>query len=139
MMDNPRNGEEMCELAYEYIKGLNGKDVDEHKGAQWLIKSAENGYADAMRNLGTFYFGNKQGQPIYGLPVNHQKGVRWLKEAIDKGDDLVKGGAMTNLAICYIKGEGVPVDINKAFELCKKASELGDSDAKHLLNNYFSQ
>jgi len=135
--DNPKTGAEMYELAYEYIESLNGKPLNEELGGQWLIKAAENDCVEAMRNLGTFYFGDKYGKSIYGIPVDHKQGVYWLTKILVVGeDDGVRANAMTNLAICYLKGEGVPVNIENARQFCKDAAALGDSMAQDILSRY---
>lgn len=35
-----------------------------------------------------------------------------------------------NLGICYLKGIGVPQDINKAMDYLKKAAKKGNQEAK---------
>ena len=42
---------------------------------------------------------------------------------------------MINLAICYIKGEGVEKDMSKTIELYQRAVDLNNSNAIRLTSN----
>ena len=55
------------------------------------------------------------------LKKDEVKAVALLREAADGGDPR----AMDQLATCYDKGIGIAVDHQKAFELYKRAAELG--------------
>lgn len=69
----------------------------------------------------------------------------YLKQTKQKFDDanerLTKNptdiSLIKTLASCYLSGEGVEANVKKAFELYKKAAELGDSSAIYVVGNFY--
>ena len=57
------------------------------------------------------------------------KALSGYKELSEQNDPQ----AMHELAIIYLKGEGIAKNINKAHELFQKASELGNNESTYLL------
>ena len=73
------DGKAQFVLSYHYRLGefveMNWKLAD-----KWLIKSANNGYAEAEYMLGSSY-----NSPKYNFPVNNEKAVFWLQRAAKHG------------------------------------------------------
>lgn len=59
--------------------------------------------------------------------------VEWYKKGIERGYNR----AYYNLAKCYYNGNGVEKDKNKAYELYRKAAELGIEEARSIINNWY--
>ena len=53
----------------------------------------------------------------------------WCQKAADAGDS----GAQYRLAFCYLKGDGVEKDVEKAVYWCQKAADAGNSGAEYML------
>ena len=64
---------------------------------------------------------------------NYLEAIEWYKRGIEKDSSLAYYG----LAECYYNGNGVLRDKNKAYELYKKAAELGDEDSKTIIANWY--
>lgn len=116
-----KNSQHYNELATEYYLMGNYKVA-----ADYWILAADLGDIDAMTNVGCLYFGEE-----YGM-VNNNKAVEWFEKV---GDRDVK--AMRNLAILYIFGEGVPINMNRAKCLLTKAAKEGYSLAQKNLEEFF--
>lgn len=84
-----------------------------------LQKSAENGDAEAMTELGICYFQGK------GVKEDNDKAFMWLSKAVDAGN----AKAHCWLGTCYQYGYGTDKNMEKAIELYTKGADLGDSDS----------
>lgn len=84
-----------------------------------LQKSAENGDAEAMTELGICYFQGK------GVKEDNDKAFMWLSKAVDAGN----AKAHCWLGACYQYGYGTDKNMEKAIELYTKGADLGDSDS----------
>ena len=54
-----------------------------------------------------------------------------------RGTEKDYNWAYYNLAECYYNGNGVKKDKNKAYELYRKAAELGIEEARSIINNWY--
>ncbi|WVM92675.1 tetratricopeptide repeat protein [Halopseudomonas pachastrellae] len=93
------------------------------RAAEYYLKAAEQGHADAQYNLALLY---DHGE---GVALDDREAVRWYTAAAEQGD----ASAQYNLAIMYDEGEGVPVDDRRAIEWYRKAAEQGHADAQYNL------
>lgn len=94
------------------------------RGAEWLRKSAEQGYARAQYSLAGCYLNGT------GVERDAAKGVEWLRKAAAQ-DEI---HALYELANRYLDGrDGVEKDREEAVKLYRKAAEQGHVDAKHIL------
>lgn len=94
------------------------------RGAEWLRKSAEQGYAPAQYSLAGCYLNGT------GMERDAAKGIEWLRKAAAQ-DEI---HALYELANRYLDGrDGVEKDRDEAVELYRKAAEQGHVDAKHIL------
>lgn len=85
-----------------------------------LIKSAQEGMADAQYNLGVMYFEGKEVQQSY------LEAAKWYSSAADQGDRQ----AQFNLGLMYYHGTGIPKNYLYAYELFKLAAAQGDERAR---------
>lgn len=102
------------------------RELNEMKaqGAEWLRKSAEQGYAPAQYALAGCYLNGT------GFERDAAKGVEWLRKAAAQ-DEI---HALYALANRYLDGrDGVEKDREEAVKLYRKAAEKGHVDAKHIL------
>lgn len=92
-----------------------------------LQRSAENGDAEAMTELGNCYLWGE------GVEKSHDKAFMWINKAADAGN----ARAVYLLGFCYAYGNGTTKDLTKAFDLYSKAADLGDTEAMIALGNCY--
>ena len=97
-----------------------GKTETNDRDMSAIISKAEQGDADAQRNLGIMYF---EGE---GIPQDITQGVYWLSKAAEQGDAEVQ----IFLGIMYAKGIHVPQDYKKSIDWLTKAAEQGLAGAQ---------
>ena len=106
------------------------------KERNWLLASAEQGYAKAQLALGNQYYqavffddsGMGKGwrwHDIY-VPRDYKKAFKWYKKAADQGNSA----AQVNLGIMYANGEYVKKNFSKAKDLYDLAYESGLKEGK---------
>lgn len=88
-----------------------------------LQRSAENGDAKAMTELGKCYYLGK------GVEESGDKAFQWLSKAADGGN----ANAFYWLGACYQYGFGTAKDPAKAVELYTKGADLGDHESMNSL------
>jgi hypothetical protein len=88
----------------------------------YFTKSAEAGYVPAQRVLGTCYLEGRLTAPDY------EKARHWLTEAARHKD----AQAAYNLALMYVRGQGVAKDWDVAFQLLDMESSRQLADARQL-------
>lgn len=88
-----------------------------------LQRSAENGDAKAMTELGKCYYLGK------GVEKSGDKAFQWLSKAADAGN----ANAFYWLGACYQYGFGTAKDPAKAVELYTKGADLGDHESMNSL------
>jgi len=94
-----------------YTNGGDGLKRDLKLAFQWFQRAADQGFTAATSNLGILY-------ALTGLP---ERAVAAWELAAEKDDPE----ALYNLALAYIKGEGVKKDESRAVSLLCRAAELG--------------
>lgn len=116
----------MANMGFFYLYGK-GVKADYNRGRYWYKKSAMDGYADAMFQLGMLDYGRITGGTTpFGIqtgPIqrDYSGAIKWWKLAAAKGD----GRSMDCLGQLYLSGTGVKRDYSKALESFKKAAHLG--------------
>ena len=127
------------EVGIMYLKGQ-GVNADRGKAIEWLQASADNGNELAAskmsrmkKNVKSFQAmskkaekGNANSQYEIGRMLLSGKGtnidasqsINWLQKAADQGHKK----AATRLGIIYYKGDGVPSNPERAFELFKRVA-----------------
>lgn len=86
----------------------------------WLTKAAELGHPTAQYNLGFIYFYEKN---------NKKEAFEWFLKSAQGGE--ISG--MEKVAECYLKGEGVTTNREKALEWYRTAVTKGSTTAQRAL------
>lgn len=112
-------------LALSYSNGTGvpqdkQKALELYKEVYDLENSASGSSANAIGN-------------VYYRQNDYEESIEWYNKGIEKNS----GWAYYNLADCYYDGNGVKKDKNKAYELYKKAAELGIANATSIINNWY--
>ena len=102
----------MRELSYRCQNGIDGMAKDEAAAESWAAKSAALGDWSAQTDLALYYVQAKE-------TADGAKALRFATPAAEAGDLRALGVQ----ARIYIKGLGVPVDYEKAFELIQSVEE----------------
>lgn len=134
--------------------------TDYSKALQWLEKSAQQGNAEALYNLGFIYHNGLGVSQDYSkamdyylqsavkdnsdamvqigtfyrygreVPTDYSKAMNWFMKAADNGN----AAALFNIGYLYEKGLGVPQDYSEALKWYKKAADEGDKHAIDKVN-----
>ena len=89
--------------------------MDYGQALVWLRKSAYQGYAPAMCDLGICY---ENGE---GVKQDFKEAVRWVRKSAELGWAMGE----YQLAFYYYHGAGIPKDMEKAAEWSRKAMKKG--------------
>lgn len=97
---------------------LNGSGVDKSidKANEYLMKSAQLGYALSQRKLAMIY----AGRDAHSIEKSSEKSFEWFLKAANNGDKL----SALNLAGIYREGIGVEKNNERAFEWLIKTTEI---------------
>ena len=111
------------ELATCYHNG-EGVEEDQEESAKWMMRAAEKSTDRGVQwTMGRYY------QEGWGVEKNPLEAVKWFERSAKKGFALAK----YYLAMCYMNGEGVQKDEEKAEELLVDAADNGCKEAKEVL------
>lgn len=106
-----------------------GVSQDPAKAAEWYLKAAEQGNADAQFLIGSMYIDGK------GVPNDMAKSFYWLKKAAGQGHAF----AYLGLGMIHKEGLEVPKDVAKGAELIQKGLMLMQQQAeKGSINAYLT-
>lgn len=111
-----------------YLYGY-GTQKDEKKALEYLIKSADQKYVNAYLILGGLYVSD-----AYDFK-NEMTGFKYLKLAVENGVP----GSKIYLAHAYQYGEGVAIDLNKAFNLYHEEAEEGNTLAMVMVADFYEK
>lgn len=117
--DLAKNGNAMAELAiaFCYAQGK-GVDADFDKAKEYLIRSAEQGFAPALTELGSIYC---SGSPNLNMPQDFSRAIELYKKAAEQGFPM----AQFMIGKMYENGWGVEKSNTKSKEWYKKAEKQG--------------
>lgn len=110
-------------LLYEYPEDRSVPKNDE-AAREWMLKSAEQGYAPAQAMLGEMYL---------GATGDRGKAEMWLRRAAEQGN--TQGQFI--LGATYENGKFGRTDYQEAFKWLRKAAEKGDPDAEVSLGEMY--
>jgi TPR repeat protein len=116
-----------CALALMYLHQTCAAGTPE-EGAEWLKKSAKNGYAYAQRLLGVAY---AMGAPYF--KQDYKEAIKWYLKAADQGDLY----AICNLGLMLEEGHGCDKDLKAAVDHYKIVADAGLPYAQHLLADMY--
>ena len=74
---------------------------------------------------------------ILGVIAYNRRNYKYAVAFYKRGTEKNYNWAYYNLAECYYNGNGVKKDKNKAYELYRKAAELGIEEARSIINNWY--
>ncbi|KAF9171612.1 hypothetical protein BGX21_007149 [Mortierella sp. AD011] len=94
-----------------HYDGSYGAQQDFRLAAEYFLKAASQGHADAQHKLGLMY---DRGQ---GVSQDYSKAAEWYQRAADQGHH----DSQNNLGFLYESGLGVPMDLSKAVGWWEKA------------------
>ncbi|MBQ3349488.1 MAG: SEL1-like repeat protein [Thermoguttaceae bacterium] len=110
------NSEAKYYLGSIYLYGGDGIPIDKKEGINLLRQAAEQGVFGAQNKLGFIYSHGDE-----GIPKDMNEAVKWYRLAAEQGNSW----AQFNLAMCYLKGEGVSQNYNEAVKWFREASNNG--------------
>lgn len=102
--------------------------MDPNQAIRWLSRAADNGLPIAQARLGSLLF---NGTNL--IPANPKRAQQLLDAAVASDDPL----AIIQVALCYLNGEGVPMDRPRASQLLQRAANLGSAEARELQKTFF--
>jgi TPR repeat protein/virulence-associated protein VagC len=108
-----RDAHGMYALANAYLDGHGGSRV-QHLAEEWLKKSAEKGYAEAMRSLGDLARRRMNDS-------SYRQAVSYYQQAVDSGSVDAK----VDLGSMYEFGWGVEQNSSAALQLYRSVAEAG--------------
>jgi TPR repeat protein len=112
-------------LGAMYYEGR-GVAQDYKEAAKWFARAAEQGYAEAQRQLGFMYEG-------IGVAKDFKEAVKWYTRAAKQGN----ARAQYDLGVMYEYGFGVARDDKEAVKWYTKASEQGWTPAQYVLGKMY--
>ena len=108
------------DLGMVYYSGKDKIPRNMELGAEWFLKSAQQGHTEAQFATGRCYFYGR------GVPRDKVVGVEWYRQAALK--DHIQ--ATYALGDCYFVGEGVERDHAKSLEWFSKSAAQGEQGAQ---------
>ena len=90
-----------------------------------LLKSAQDGNAEAQSHLGNMYFVG------HGVPQNYSEAVKWYRLAAEQGN----ADGQYNLGLAYERGQGVPRNYVEAVKWYRLAAEQGQPYAQQAVES----
>lgn len=118
------------ELGNCYRDGI-GTKVDYLEALKWYNKSAEQGFASAMTNIGWLYLYGKKDK---GIVKNKDRSIYWYTKGAKAGSAV----SQYALADFYYRGDGVKKDREEARCWYVKSAKGGNKEAKKALKKYFN-
>jgi localization factor PodJL len=107
-------------LAQLYESGRSGVVQNMAEARRWTARAAESGEANAMHNLGLYYFRGEGG------PQDLASAAQWFRKAAELG--VVD--SQYNLGLMYQSGSGVQKDPAEALKWFSLAADQGDGLAR---------
>ena len=112
---------------YEHGQGVK-KNMK--KALEMYRKAAENGDSSACCALGRFY------ESGILMEKSMEKAVMWYKKGAEAGN--MDEEAVYRLALCYALGKGLPMDMEKAKELCRQAWPADEAGMEGIRNDFYN-
>lgn len=136
------DAEAQYQLGVYYSKRSSGILMSFEESLKWMKLAAEQGHAKANFHLGSWYL-HGDANPYSGwvvCPKDEVLAGKCFAVAFSEFSEQAERGeteAMVWLAAMYAKGLGVLVDQDKANMLLQKAAELGNQNAKDVLDGTY--
>ena len=101
---------------------------DAEEAVKWYSKASELGYSDSICRLaGAYKYG-------HGIEMDMNNALLLYKKAIATDGNV---DALLDLGLCYLKGEGVPVDYKRGFFLMERSAKQGNMMAQYNLGTLY--
>ena len=107
----------MCRIANTYVANGNFEEA-----VKWYSAAADLGNGEAMCRIGSAY---KYGA---GVEQDMNKAILFCKKAIATDGNA---DALLDLGLCYLKGEGVPLNYDHGFFLMERSAKQGNMAAQY--------
>ena len=108
-------------VAILFLRGGENCHVkDFGEAVKWYRKAAEQGDAQAQRNLGLCYYYGE------GVAKDFGEAVKWLRRGAGQGD----AQAQRLLGVCYEYGNGIEKNLAEAACWYRKAADQGDAQSQ---------
>lgn len=121
------DGESMYMLGMMLRMGL-GTDVNKQEAFSWFMRASDKfAYADLA--IASCY-GNGE-----GVTQNYPEAIRWFEKCLKSDAPEVVLEASYSLGICYLKGNGVTKDEERAEEYLRYAAERGHKGAQQFFTS----
>jgi len=131
------------ELGQDYLLGVNTpkslnkedrtkwwREYGKKEGVKWILKSANQGYADAQYDIGhKYYFGQS------GVEKNIKESAKWFKKAANQG----QSEAQYALGLNYFYGRGVLRDVKKSKYWMQKVYENNDVEISNKAKEFWDR
>ena len=112
----------------EICRNGRGMVADVEKALEWYRKAAEAGLGLAQARYGALLCTGTAKHE-----ANAAEGQKWLDKALDGKQPL----AVVQVAMCYLNGDGVAVDRDRARRILVDAAARGSKEAKAIYELYF--
>jgi TPR repeat protein len=117
-------------LGVMYMDGEGGP-VDLETGIDWIKKAAAKGALRATGCLATAYDNGT------GVPKDSRKAFELYMQLAGRSEfDPIIASAQYNIAVAYLKGDGVEPDLSRAMNWWERAAQQGHAKARECLRYY---
>lgn len=120
------NAKAQLQLAETYMQSEN--EEDQILAEEWALKSAQNGYVEAMYWLGEGYTDYAKSL-IDEDPEEAQTYFEYAYDWLTQASEQNHAAAILELAGYYRRGNVVEKDLKKSVQLVEKSAHLGDVQA----------
>ncbi len=111
-----------------------GVEQDYKKALEYnLLAWEQGGYTYVLPMIADAYYNG------WGTDVDHEEAVKWYQLGVDEDKSGLRWGSVLGLGRCYLNGEGVEQDSEKARELLKDVVENGGDAEKEAAQALLSQ
>ena len=112
------------EIGYAFAAG-NGVPKDNVEAVKWLLKSANQGNAEAQSLLGSSY--------TSGPTMDKVESLKWFRKAAEQGDV----GAQMMLGLIYLYGDGVAKNEAEAMKWLRRGADKDDPRCQLFLGTLY--
>lgn len=102
-------------IAFMYIKGL-FVEKDDTQVIKWMKLAAENGYTEAQKNMGEYYYYGS-----FGCRRDMKEAIKWYEMGAKSNEPT----CVFTLGLIYEEGDGVQKNILKAADWYQKGAQAG--------------
>jgi hypothetical protein len=116
LCDSSRDPADCFNIGLRYQKGLAGLPLNEAMSAYFYRRACDRNVAAGCTNIGYYTYWGKA-----GIATDKARGAELYRKGCNGGDNI----GCNNLASAYAWGQGVPLDLEVAVRLFRKACAAG--------------